>query len=275
MTVIAMTREMGSLGRDVAAGLANELGLRIIHSEIVEHDLAERLGVTESAVHRYLEGEASLLERWQIDKKKLSRYTAEEVLELVQDGNVLIRGWGAAALLRDIPHVLSVRVCAPMAFRENIMMVRMGVKDVNVVRREIERNDAAHARTMRGSFDVDWEDPLLYHIVLNTGRVPIEGCVKAVRQLAETAAQFKDSAAARASLADKLIETRMKSALGERFGLDGLAVEVSVKQGRVTLGGWTINSELPAKAEATARDMAGVTQVDNCIVIASTYDRRL
>src|SRR3981081_3108370 len=56
MVAIAMTREMGTLGKDVAQGIADSLGLKVIHSELVEHDLATRLGVQESAVHRYLEG---------------------------------------------------------------------------------------------------------------------------------------------------------------------------------------------------------------------------
>ena len=56
MVAIAMTREMGTLGKDVAQGIANSLGLKVIHSELVEHDLAARLGVQDSAVHRYLEG---------------------------------------------------------------------------------------------------------------------------------------------------------------------------------------------------------------------------
>ena len=76
MVTIAMTREMGTFGKDVAQGLADSLDLKVIHSELVEHDLAERLCVQESAVHHYLEGNASLLERWKIDKSKLSQYTA-------------------------------------------------------------------------------------------------------------------------------------------------------------------------------------------------------
>src|SRR5437764_1045503 len=60
MVAIAMTREMGTLGKDVAQGVADSLGLKVIHSELVEHDLAMRLGVQESAVHRYLEGGASV-----------------------------------------------------------------------------------------------------------------------------------------------------------------------------------------------------------------------
>ena len=117
MTVIAMTREIGSLGTDVAAGVANELNLKIVHSEIITNQVAERLGVEESAVQRYVDGSASLLERWLINRRKLSHYTSEEILRLAQAGNVLIRGWGAATLLRDMPEVISVRVCAPMAFR--------------------------------------------------------------------------------------------------------------------------------------------------------------
>src|SRR6185436_17401739 len=140
MAVIAMTREMGSLGKDVAAGLADQMGLTVVHHELVEHHLAERLGIKESAVHRYLEGEASLLERWKIDKQKLSRYTAEEILELAQKDNVVIRGWGAVAVLRAVPHVLRVRVCAPMPFRERVIMERLALKDASQARSEIEQS---------------------------------------------------------------------------------------------------------------------------------------
>lgn len=98
MVTIAMTREMGTFGKDVAQGLADSLDLKVIHSELVEHDLAERLCVQESAVHHYLEGNASLLERWKIDKSKLSQYTAEEILEFAQAGNVASSLFGVGDL---------------------------------------------------------------------------------------------------------------------------------------------------------------------------------
>jgi hypothetical protein len=108
MTVIAMTREIGSFGLDVAAGLAARLGLEIIQSDIVANRIAKRLGVDESAVLRYVNGSASLLERWQIDRRRLFHYAAEEILRLAQQGNVLIKGWGVATLLRDLPGVSAV-----------------------------------------------------------------------------------------------------------------------------------------------------------------------
>ena len=54
MAVIAMTREMATRGKDVATGLAERLDLTIVHSELVEHDIAEHSGMRESEVHRFL-----------------------------------------------------------------------------------------------------------------------------------------------------------------------------------------------------------------------------
>jgi hypothetical protein len=39
---------VATLGKDVAAGLAERLGLDIVHHELVEHDIAERAGMRES-----------------------------------------------------------------------------------------------------------------------------------------------------------------------------------------------------------------------------------
>jgi hypothetical protein len=75
----------------------------------------------ESEVQRFLGGEASLLSRWRVDKARVSRYTAEEILEFAVKGNVLIRGWGATYLLRNVPHVVCVRICAPMVDRERVL----------------------------------------------------------------------------------------------------------------------------------------------------------
>jgi cytidylate kinase len=260
MAVIAMTREMGSLGKDVAAALADQMGLTVVHHELVEHHLAEKLGVQEDAVHRYLEGEASLLERWRIDKQKLSRFTAEEILELAQKGKVIIRGWGATGVLRHIPHVLRVRICADMGFRERVMTRRLGL-DAAAARQEIDRSDAAHAAIVRSFFGVDWQNPLIYHLVLNTGSVPIETCVTIVRLLAERP-EFQETEETRSVLADKLVESRVRAALGDAFATP---VDIRVEKGKVTLTGTTMGPI--GNVEEIVRSVPGVTDVENRVVV--------
>jgi len=205
MTVIAMTREIGSHGSEVAAGVAAALGLEIINSEIVVPHVAGSLGVEQSAVQRYVDGKASLFDRWQIDTRKLSQHTLDQILNLALKDNVLIRGWGAAALFQGIRGVICVRVCAPMALRVRVMMERLGVKDAQAIQQEIERFDTGHSRAMRAAFNFDWNDALQYHIVLNSARVTIDECVKAVCDLAQHL-RSQDDSETKAALAERLRE---------------------------------------------------------------------
>jgi cytidylate kinase len=268
MPVIAMTREMGSGGREVAQRVANKLGLQMVLHEMVEHDLADHMHVQESAVHHRLEGGATLRERLQIGNKRLARYATEEILELAQRGNVLIRGWGACAILRDVPHVPRIRVCAPMAARVRAITGRPGLGDASAAQREIERNDAAHRKTLKAAHDVDREDPLLYHLVLNTEHTSIENCVKLVCDLAASP-DFQETEASRAILADKVLEAHIRIKLRERFtvGMGVTGADVAANGGKVVLTGTAIHSTLVNDASRIAGDVAGVKEVVNRMVV--------
>ena len=270
MTVIAMTREMGSRGREVALGLADRLGLKIIHHELVEQDLAARLNLHESAVHHFLEGDVSLFDRWKIDRTRLSLYTKEEVLELACLGNVLIRGWGAAQLLRTVGNVLCIRVCAPMRHREDEILARVSLKDRNEARAEIERNDAAHAKVIQRMFKADWRDPEHYDMVLNTERLPIDVCVDQVARLTALP-NFQSTERSRRALTDKLIEFRIRRSLDGLSNNEGLApsLRISVDAGKVSLDGIAADNEIANMIERTAKQTEGVIEVDNKMQIAS------
>jgi cytidylate kinase len=269
MTIIAMTREMGTLGKDVAMGLVDTLDLDVVHHELVERHIAEKMNLGESSVHRFLEGRPSLLERWKIDAKRLSRYSAEEILELAQKGNVLIRGWGAAQLLSDVQHVICVRICAPMTNRVAEMMQRLGITDEAAARREVERNDDAHTRAIQRQFGQDWRSPYSYDIVLNTGRVPIDACVRQIRLLADCPV-YEATEQSRSKLNDKLIEARVRTIVHANwpdmpFG-SGLSINVS--EGVVTLTGVTAGSKNVSPTIEEIMEIDGVSSVKNEVLVA-------
>jgi cytidylate kinase len=268
MPVIAMTREMGSGGREVAHLVATKLGLTLILHELVEHDLAEHMHVRESAIHNRLEGGATLRERWQVGSRRLARYTAEEVLELAARGNVLIRGWGACVVLKDVPHVARIRICAPMEVRERAVMARAGLSDLSVARREIQRNDAAHKRTLHAVYGVDRENPLLYDLMLNTDRLSTEACAKLVCHLVESP-EFRETEAALATLKDKALEAHVCIKLREHFipGMGVTGVGATASGGKVVLTGTAIHDSLAADASKIAAEVAGVREVVNRIVV--------
>lgn len=262
MTVIAMTREMGTRGKDISARLADRLGIEIVHHELVERHLAERLSMTESAVHRFLEGEASLWERWNVDRRRLSRYTSEEILDLAMRGNVLIRGWGAAQLLRDVPHVLCVRVCAPVSNRVAEMKQRLGLDDNEAITREIERNDDAHARSVQRQFQIDWQDATGYDIVINTAFVAIEPAAALLQQLAKSG-HYEATDESRSILFDKLIEARVQTILDAAI-VDspiGSGLGVSARRGHVIIDGVVSAGGVPSDVIDNVREIEGVRSV--------------
>ena len=141
------------------------------------------------------------------------------------------------------------------------MMKRLGHTDATATRREIERSDAAHAAIVRGFFGVDWQNPMLYQLVLNTGGVPVETCVTIVRLLAERP-EFQGTEETRWALTNKLVEARVRAALGDAFTTP---VTISVERGTVTLTGTTMGPI--GNDEEIVRGVSGVTGVENRIMV--------
>ncbi|MSP98077.1 MAG: hypothetical protein EXR29_12855 [Betaproteobacteria bacterium] len=62
MPIVAITREMGTLGKDVASGLGQTLGLPIYYHEMADH-LADRMRVRKSHVIRLVKSEIARVRR--------------------------------------------------------------------------------------------------------------------------------------------------------------------------------------------------------------------
>lgn len=257
MTVIAMTRELGALGQDVAVRVAGELGLDLVHDDLIERHLAARLNVGEDIVRRFLMGEASLWERWKIDVRRMSQFTAVEILLLARRGDVVIRGWGAAQLLRGISHVTCIRVCAPMPFRVARMKQRLKIESDAAAEREIQRSDEAHDRTVRKMFGTDWHDPTGYAMVLNTADVSIETAGELLLHLAR-ARRDSETPESRQQLEDALVLARVREALGAggAYGLD-----LSIDNGIVTVSGALMANHDVERLLDVIREVEGVRGV--------------
>ncbi len=265
MPVIAMTREMGSLGRDVAEGLAQELELKLLYHEIVD-SLAEKMRMPQSAVFRCLQGKAKFIERLRVDMNRLSLYTAEEVFDLAIQGNLMIRGWGATYLLRPVSHVVCVRLCAPIELRAKRIMERMGIDDPADALGEVRRNDAAHTNAMRRRFAINWEDPVHYDAVFNTGRFSVENCIDQIKDLLRLPA-FQETPQSRAHLANLALSAHVSAALKNNPRTSQVRVSIEAENnadpGHLVLRGIVLHDDQKRLVEALASRVPGVRLVEN------------
>ena len=273
MPLIAMTREMGSLGKDVAAGVAARLNKRVVYHEIIE-PIANKMRLRKSHVERFLDGKSGIWERLTTDKTSLSIFTADETFRFLRDGSTgVIRGWGAVHLLRNIPHVIRVRVCAPLETRVTRMMERLGTDDRANVENEIQMSEEAHTAITKRHFGVNWRDPELYDLVLSTERLSVDECVEEVETMMKKKC-FQETPESMLMVDNLALEWAVRSALrrDERTAESAFTVEAS--DGVAKLLGVVDTQAEAAAAADVARAVEGVRQVDNQLKATSSSGSR-
>ncbi len=261
MPVIALTQGMGSLAQDIAEQLAAELNLATLQHEVAEH-VAQKMHVSKSLISRLRGGKAGPIERLTADTDSIAVYTAEEVLDAAARGNVVLRGWGATCLLRPVAHVPCVRIMRPFAKRVEWLMTQLDTDDVELAEKEIRRSDHANASRMHEQFGVDWGDPVLFDMVLNTDRMSVDTCVSQLKALL-LRPEFAETDASRALLQGMALSARVRAALRANDDTDEINVSIESVDGKVTLSGIVVNKSELAITEQVAAGVPGVTSIDN------------
>ena len=271
MPLIAMNREMGSLGKDVAAGLEQALGMKIRHHEIIDH-VANRTRLRKSHVISFLEGKQGLLERLTTDQVSLRILTADEILSIAESGEpVILRGWGATSLLKDVPHGVRVCVSASRRTRVKRMMERLESNDMAQVERIVDQNDEAAHAVMRRHFHIDTRDINEYDMGFNTDRVSVAQCVDEIVKLVKSA-QFAETDESRAKLRDVALAQHVRAALRTHGSTAHCSVRVAALDGKVELRGTVDQIEQSEACSDIARRLKGVRAIENHLHVAETGD---
>lgn len=262
MPLVAITRELGSLGERVAADLGEALGCPVIYHEIIDY-VADKMRLRKSHVIKLLEGRASLFERLTADQISLSIFTAAETFALAaRPQGAVFLSWGAAQLLERVPQAVRVRICAPMALRCERVKQSLGSGDDQFVLHEISVSDEAHGAITKRHFGIRWGEAEHYDLVLNTARLSPQACVETILQHVRSPAFCEDDAA-RNRLADLSLEAHVRGALRQNPETARLKVTVLCEGGRVLLGGTLSSSSDRTAVIAVVNGVTGIREVIN------------
>lgn len=261
MPVIALTQGMGSLAQDIAEQLAQELQLSTLQHEVAAR-VASKMHVSKSLISRLRAGKAGTFERLTADREAMAIYSAEEVLETAAAGNVVLRGWGATALLRPVPHVPCVRILRPFAKRVQWLMAELDTDDIDAAEAEIKRSDEANASRMREQFGVNWGDPVLFDLVLNTDRLSVDTCVQQIKALLARP-EFAETEASRVLLRAMALHARVRAALRADEATREVDITIEGSDADVVLRGIVVNVGERAAVGEVAAAVPGVAALDN------------
>ncbi len=110
---------------------------------------------------------------------KLARVTRDVVEELGRRDRVVLVGRAAAAVLASERDAIHVRLVAPVDHRIEQAIRRLGLSPADAPGR-VEEVDGNRERYHRELYGRDWNDPVHYHMVLNTGVLGSEGAARLI-----------------------------------------------------------------------------------------------
>jgi cytidylate kinase len=106
--------------------------------------------------------------------------TAETLLQLAELGNAILIGRGGSIVTAKLPGVLHVRLVAALEDRLE-RICRNDHKTPVEARRFCLAEEHARARYLKTYFNADINDPIQYHLIINTNRVGYENAAGLIR----------------------------------------------------------------------------------------------
>ena len=211
MSVITISRQFGSGGDQVANRLCEVLGYHAFGKEQIlqaaegtslsrlnaidysedNHEvqsfLEKLFGRSPTTVQKIAWAEnptiATRPERADVQDLAVIGLVKRAIQAAVKAGKMVIIGRGGQALLKNAPGVLHVRIEAPMDTRIERVKAQL-IKESGESRSEraldraaadlIATRDKASADYLKTYHNIDWDDPWLYHMVLNLGKLSID-----------------------------------------------------------------------------------------------------
>jgi cytidylate kinase len=172
MAVITISRQYGSLGNVVVNMVAQRLGYRVAMRDLI-NQAALRAGAPVVALavidELHLLGVAPTPEEY----TAYIRAVQTVIEELAAEGNVILAGRGGQAVLHNRPGVLHVKMVAPLEVRAQRLAERHDIS-LAAARAQARASDRERRLYLKRFYNLDWNDPLLYDLVINTASLSAE-----------------------------------------------------------------------------------------------------
>ncbi len=112
----------------------------------------------------------------------LVRKTSETIFHLAELGNVILIGRGASIITRRLKHIVNVRLVGSPERRLERMRQFDGAGG-KITLASLAREDRGRERYVKRYFHHDPNDPMLYHLVINTDHVSLDDAARMVGEL--------------------------------------------------------------------------------------------
>lgn len=260
MSLITITHNYGSNGRDVARKVAQELGWKLFDDPGLQELIRQR-GIAPEEIKHLDEKAPGYWDQFFKSRPQVFLNVLESVIyDVARTGDGVIVGHGSQVLLRHFHCAFHVRLFCPESGRADDLAARQGLNReaaLNLIR----KHDREQAGFFKFAFQLDMDDPGLYDLIINTQKFDAGTAAGLIIR----AARSEDIRACSLNVIESMerlsLEKKIQAALIEnRIDPGSLLVEVSDK-GVTHLGGLSPSDEEKKRVESIVGRVPGVAKV--------------
>ena len=186
---ITISRQAGSGAKPVCEKLVNIMdeysepeGVKwayfdrnLIEKVLEDHNLPKQISeFMEEGKYKHLSSVVNELLGLKPAEWTIIHKTTDTILQLARMGSVVIVGRGANIITSKLNNAFHVRLVASMEKRIDYMQSLMKFTEKEALN-YIKKEDENRKKYLKSYFDVDADDPLLYHMVVNTDLLTHKG----------------------------------------------------------------------------------------------------
>jgi cytidylate kinase len=235
MSIITINRGSYSRGKEVAERLASKLGYECLSRDILL-DASDEFNIPEIKLVRALHDPATVLDRFQHGKDRYISYLHSALLQKATHDNIVYHGLAGQFFLRDIPHVLKVRIIADMETRVVEEMRRENIPE-ETARYILQKDDDERRKWGLQVYGMDTWDSRLYDIVLCIGTLTVDDAVEFLSEVVQKPA-FRTTPESQRLVENQALAARVVANLASAFpgtrvaARDGVVFIIAMSQAR-------------------------------------------
>ncbi|MGB5159120.1 cytidylate kinase family protein [Desulfobacterium sp. N47] len=234
MAIITISRGTMSGGESLAKCISEKLKIPAVSQEILK-EASNRFGISQPLLLQQLEKTKGLIHGNSTERGLYLTAIQLALAERAQKGPFVYYGHAGHLLLKGVPHVLKIRVIAPLKSRARMLADTHNIS-FEEAKKRIDKLDESRVKWTRFLYNVDWRDPSIYDLVINLDAISLESACEIIICTLKQA-EFKESPESKNIIDDFLLACRVKTALVTHDQTKGLGLDVSSNKGVVIITG--------------------------------------
>ena len=274
MAIITISRQEGSLSREIAATIAEKFNFEYLDKTLIENELESDFGLKSGEFSKYDEKKPSIWDKFSHEYERYFDFFKLYFLEkAAESSGCVLLGRGGAFFLKKIPGVFKIRLIASEDIRTG-RICRMYDCDEKAARRIMNKTDHDRSRFHKFMFNDSWDNPYYYDMILNTDSLATDTISGVISDSVNRFLDEKYDEGSKSALTDLLTAQKIKHRILYVDNISVRLLDVRVSGGEVNMSGSLDDEASVKKCEEAAASVQGVKSVNSGFIYSPKVQRQ-